>query len=173
VKRERLKEGFARLEAAGYTLRSAYTAVRDPARHHFIYQDEQYRGADLLGLGASAFSCLDGINQQNVTTLDVYLERLAAGQLPLWRAYPMNDRERLVREVVLQMKLGGLDAACFRKKFGVEVLDQFAAALGRFAAAGWVTQQPDGARLTREGLLRVDRLLPELYLPEHRGSRYS
>ena len=56
VKRERLKEGFARLEAAGYTLRSAYTAVRDPARHHFIYQDEQYRGADLLGLGASAFS---------------------------------------------------------------------------------------------------------------------
>jgi hypothetical protein len=28
-------------------------------------------------------------------------------------------------------------------------------------------------RLTREGLLRVDQLLPELYAPEHRNARYT
>ena len=28
-------------------------------------------------------------------------------------------------------------------------------------------------RLTREGLLRVDSLLPELYDPEFRGARYT
>ena len=38
---------------------------------------------------------------------------------------------------------------------------------------GWVSLEGDAVRLTREGLLRADRLLPEFYLPEHRGLRYS
>ncbi|MFQ5650579.1 MAG: hypothetical protein ACE5IY_11610 [bacterium] len=61
VKRERLRRVFVRLEAAGYPLRSAYTAVRNGRPRQFVYQDDQYHGADLLGLGASAFSYLGGI----------------------------------------------------------------------------------------------------------------
>ena len=66
VKRARLEGGFALLERAGYTLRSAYAAVRDLDRQRFLYMDEQYRGADLLGIGVSAFSYLNSVHHQNL-----------------------------------------------------------------------------------------------------------
>ncbi len=173
AKRARLEGGFARLEAAGYVVRSGYAAVRDPARHPFAYQDAQYRGADLLGVGVSSFSYLDGIHQQNLAELGSYLDSLEAGRLPLGRAYALSPRERLVRELVLQLKLGELDVRALGAKFGVDVTEAFAAPLARLAARGWATVDGAAIRLTRAGLLRVDRLLPDFYLPPHRGVAYS
>ncbi|MHC4078015.1 MAG: coproporphyrinogen-III oxidase family protein [Planctomycetota bacterium] len=173
LKRARLGRGWDRLEGAGYTLRSGYTAVRDPVRHRFVYQDEQYHGADLLGVGASAFSHLGGINHQNPASLQTYLEPGSRGALPLWRAYVLSDEERLVREFVLQLKLGGIQRDYFRKKFGVDAVVQFAEPLADLAKRGMLEVTDDAVRLTREGLLRVDRLLGAFYRPEHSGIRYS
>lgn len=172
IKRARLDRAFARLEAGGYRMRSAYTAVRDPARG-FVYQDRQYDGADLLGLGVASFSYLSGVHQQNRASLAGYLEALDAGSLPLGRAYALNQAEQLVREFVLQLKLGQVESAPLREKFGVDIVHRFARLLARFRQAGWLETRRDGVFLTREGLLRVDRMLPEFYLPQHRGCRYS
>ena len=58
-------------------------------------------------------------------------------------------------------------------KFGVDVTERFAAPLARCADKGWLTVDADAVTLTREGLLRADRLLSEFYRPEHRVERYS
>lgn len=173
VKRARLAEAFARLEAAGYTVRSAYAAVRDPARHRFVYQDDQYRGADVLGIGVASFSYLRGVHQQNLTSLETYLASLREDRLPLHRAYALTDEERMVREFVLQLKLGRVDAAPFRRKFGVDITERFAAPLRRLAEEGWLVFDEEGVTLTRGGLLRADHLLSEFYLPEHQVERYN
>ena len=172
-RRARLARGLSRLEAVGYTVSSGYAAVRDPARHRFVYQAEQYRGADLLGLGVASFSYLDGVHQQNLDALERYLEALAARRLPLGRGYRLDAAERLVREFVLQLKLGGVDAHDFRLKFGEEPVQRFAGALSHFVNRGWITVDGDAVRLTRDGLLRVDRMIPAFYLPQHQGVRYS
>jgi oxygen-independent coproporphyrinogen-3 oxidase len=62
VKHDRLAAAMERLTESGYTLRSAYAAVRDPVRDQFLYQDAQYRGADLLGLGVASFSYVGGVH---------------------------------------------------------------------------------------------------------------
>jgi len=173
VKRARLGAAFARLEAAGYTVASAYAALREPGRHRFVYQQEQYRGADLLGLGTSAFAYLGGVHQQNQARLDAYLASLRDGRLPLGRAAVLDAEERLVRELVLQLKLGGVSRQAFQARFGVDIGTRFAAPLARYQRAGWLTLEDDAVRLTRAGLLRVDRLLPAFYLPRHRNLRYS
>lgn len=173
VKHARLQAAMSRLEAAGYSVRSAYTAVRDPDQHRFHYQDAQYGGADLLGIGTSAFSHLGGINQQNLASLRTYLEARARGDLPLWRAYALDDTERMVREFVLQLKIGSVSSAAFRTKFGVEILDFFAEPLALGHRSGWFETSADGVVVTREGLVRIDRLLPAFYLPEHQAVRYS
>lgn len=173
VKRARLANGWARLEAANYRLRSAYTAAHFPQHQRFVYQDAQYHGADLLGIGASAFSYIDGIHGQNLTSLEAYLQRLGENRLATERAYVLNDDERLIREFVLQLKLGRANGSYFREKFHSDIFARFAAPLAFFANQGFLKQNGDDLALTREGLLRVDRLLPAFYLPEHRHVRYS
>ena len=173
VKHARLGAAMARLEAAGYTFRSAYSAVLDPARHPFVYQDAQYHGADLVGIGASAFSHLGGVNQQNLASLAAYLDAGARGQPPFFRAYELSERERLVRELILQLKLGGAERRYFREKFHTDVLESFAVPFDEARRRGWLTIGSEAVTLTREGLVRVDRWLPAFYLPEHQNVRYS
>lgn len=173
TKHARLDAALVRLEQAGYHVRSAYTAVRDPEHHRFVYQDDQYRGADVLGIGVSAFSYFSGCDHQNLATLDTYLAARRRGELPLWRGYVLNEDERLVREFVLQLKLGGVEHAYFQRKFGVDVRERFRDTLEEGRALGWFDVTADGVTVTRQGLLRIDRLLPAFYLPQHQGVRYS
>jgi oxygen-independent coproporphyrinogen-3 oxidase len=172
VKRQRLAAGFARLEEEGYTVRSAYAAVREPDCR-FVYQEDQYRGADLLGIGVSSFSYIAGIHQQNRTSMTAYTNSLAAGELPLGRAYVLSDDERLVREFVLQLKLGAVELGPLRERFDVDPVERFRDPLTRAEERGWLTIGDDRIAMTRAGLLRVDRLLPDFYLPEHGQSSSS
>jgi oxygen-independent coproporphyrinogen-3 oxidase len=78
----------------------------------------------------------------------------------------------LIREMILQLKVGWLDAAYFRVKFGVEIVDAFAAQWDDLTERGLGAIDGDRITLSPEGLLRVDSLLPAFFLPEHRGDRY-
>jgi oxygen-independent coproporphyrinogen-3 oxidase len=173
VKRRRLVEAFDELAACGYRRISAYAAVRDRERHGFLYQSLQYAGADLLGLGVSAFSYLAGVHQQNDTDLDRYVEALGAGAPPWGRAYPLNAEERLVRELVLQLKLGAVDRQWFRDRHGADPGERFAAALRAHQREGLLEIEARRITVTRLGFPVVDRLLPAYYLAEHRGGRSS
>lgn len=173
VKRARLARGFSRLERVGYRLRSAYTAARTSESQKFAYQDAQYRGADLIGMGASAFSYLDGCHYQNMTSVKAYLERVKMNQLPIERAYFLSDDERLVRELILQLKLGSLDRQYFVDKFNVDVFERFSDPIAHFEREKLIFKNGKKLNLTREGLLRVDHMLSAFYLPEHCGVRYS
>ncbi|MFQ5604048.1 MAG: coproporphyrinogen-III oxidase family protein [bacterium] len=172
-KRGRLSRGFLKLQQAQYQIRSAYTAARSARARRFIYQDEQYHGADLLGIGASAFSYLQGLHFQNRPPVDAYLQILQEQQLPVERAYPLSENERMVREFVLQLKLGSVQGRYFQEKFQVDVFERFRQTIRNFSRQGFMQQKGDRLILTLEGLLRVDRLLPNFYLPRHQGVRYS
>ncbi|MCP4192523.1 MAG: coproporphyrinogen III oxidase family protein [Planctomycetaceae bacterium] len=171
-KRQRISRAFALLEGAGYSIQTAYTAVRDTEQNCFVYQDAQYHGADLMGAGVASFSYLSGVHYQNVASLDKYRTSLSSGELPLKRAHVLSMEEQMVREFVLQLKLGGVDAAYFRGKFGVEIASFFASPLHRLSQEGWLSTNDKGVTLTRDGLLRADRLLSEFYLPQHRTCQY-
>lgn len=171
-KRAWLARGFRRLLAAGYRLRSAYTAVCDPNRDRFIYQDAQYHGADLVGLGASSFSYLGGVHYQNTASMARYMESVAAGRLPLARAHVLDAHEQMVRQFVLQLKLGAVPRGEFRDRFGVDPLDEFRQGIDELVARGWMLVDHDAVRLSFAGLLRADHLLPVFYLPRHRSAPY-
>ena len=69
---------------------------------------------------------------------------------------------------------GYLDAGYFRNKFGVEILDRFGDAFGRFVEAGFVTVDGDRITLDRDALLQVDGMLPDFFLDPHRNpERYT
>ena len=90
----------------------------------------------------------------------------ASGVLPIRRARRLSSTERLVREFVLQLKWGRIDVARFKEKFGEDVLSRLAEPLRDTETEGWLTTSESEVRLTRAGLLRVDRLLPRFYLED-------
>ena len=158
----------------GYHVGSAYTAVRDPSRSRFVYRDRLWEGADMVGLGVASFGHLNGVHVQNLDTWEAYVTALDGDDLPLGRAYTPTDEERLIRELVLQLKRGAIEPAYFQSKYGVDVLERFRSPLGELRDEGYLSAaDADRVALSREGLLRVDMLLRRFFLPEHVGIRYT
>ena len=90
-----------------------------------------------------------------------------------YRALPVSDHQRLIREMILQLKTGKLDASYFRKKFGVEIASEFSDGFDSLVEEKLATVDGDQIALTRDGLLRVDTLLPRFFEPQFRGVRYT
>ncbi len=174
TKRRWVLEAFEALEAAGYRVGSAYTASKDPSRSRFIYRDRLWQGADLAGLGVASFGHVNGVHMQNLDRWETYSAAVQGGNIPLSRAYRPNDDERLIREVVLQLKLGSIRPAYFRDKYKVNILERFRDQFDSLRADGSLKAASDDVvSLTREGLMRVDALLTRFFLPEHAGIRYT
>jgi oxygen-independent coproporphyrinogen III oxidase len=174
TKRRWVREAFEAFEAAGYSPRSAYTLVRDPEQTRFVYTDRLWQGADMVGLGVASFGHLGGVHLQNVDTWEAYTGAIERGGLPLQRAYRPTDEERLIRELVLQLKRGSIRPVYFSAKYDVDILERFRSQFASLVSSGDVTElSADIVRLSREGLLRIDSLLPRFFLPEHLGIRYT
>ncbi|MHC4993299.1 MAG: coproporphyrinogen-III oxidase family protein [Planctomycetota bacterium] len=172
TKRRWVDEAYRELEAHGYRVGSAYTAVRgDDVK--FVYRDALWTGADMLGTGVASFSHLGGVHFQNEHNFDPYVERALAGERPVHRALRLTDEEKLIREFVLQLKLGSVPTAYFQEKFGVDVKDRFKPALEQHARDGFLHVRNGTIELTRDGLLQVDRLLHDFFLDQHRHARYA
>ncbi len=171
TKRRWVKEAFAALESAGYTVGSGYTAVKDPQKAKFIYRDSLWGGADLLGLGVASFSHAAGLHYQNVTEISEYMEAIEAGRMPTKRSFRTTEEQRMIREFILRMKLGKVDAAALNSKYGVDVLSRWEGELGELSHEGLLRVEGQEILLEREGLLCVDNLLHEFFLPEHRTEK--
>jgi oxygen-independent coproporphyrinogen-3 oxidase len=171
--RRRLRRAYARVAEAGYSWRSAYTAVRDSERHAFVYQDALYAGAELIGVGASSFGYLDGVHQQNVASLGRYVEAISTDRLPLWRGHRLSREERMVREFVLQLKLGQVDLGSLDRRFGHAMTQRFDEPLKQFEQQRLLRARDRRVSLSADGLARVDQMIPAFYLSAHQTNRCS
>src|SRR5437762_11174316 len=174
TRRRWVQEAFEALERAGYHVGSAYTAVKDPSRTTFVYRDRLWQGADMAGLGVASFGHINGEHMQILDTWETYSAAIGRGEIPLGRAYRPTGEERMIRELVLQLKLGSVRPAYFKERYGVDLLARFRDELASLANEGYVTEASKRiVALSRQGLLRVDTLLPRSFMPEHVGIRYT
>ena len=174
TKRRWVEEAFGALERAGYSIGSAYTAVKDPARTRFVYRDRLWQGADMVALGVASFGYINGVHVQNLDTWETYSAAIDRGEIPLSRAYRPTHDERMIRELVLQLKLGSVQPAYFLAKYQVDILERFHDQLTSLSAEGFLSHLGgDAVSLTRAGLLSIDALLPRFFLPQHAGIRYT
>ena len=173
TKRRWVGEAFDRFVSRGYAVSSGYTLVRDPARVHFRYRDMLWEGADLVALGVASFGHLSGVHYQNEAHWDPYLAAVESGRLPIQRGLKPSPRERLIRELVLGLKKGTVDTQRLAATYGIDPLVEWQDAWQHLADAGWLAARGPLPVLTREGLLRVDSLLPVFFEPVDRPARPS
>jgi oxygen-independent coproporphyrinogen-3 oxidase len=174
TKRDWVSYAFDELLSAGYSVSSAYTMVKDPNKVNFSYRDNLWRGSDLLATGIASFGHIGGVHYQNLPDWNPYTKTLLEeNRLPLGRAYKPTPLQCLIRETILQLKRGHLGVDYFRDKYDVDILEKWRDVWDRYASEDWLTIDDDGVRLTREGLLRADGLLPAFFEPEYQGVRYT
>ena len=185
TKRDWVQYAFEAFAAAGYAQSSAYTMLKNPTKVGFSYRDNLWKGSDLLATGIASFGHVSGVHYQNLPEWPQYIGELEAGRLPLGRAYRPTKHQALVRELILLLKRGYLEPAYFEQKFSVDIWEQYQDVWQGYVNEGWVEpfEHPTGPaprysdsdriRLTMEGLLRVDGLLPAFFEPEHQGVRYT
>jgi oxygen-independent coproporphyrinogen-3 oxidase len=174
TKRAWVDYAFSTLAEAGYQDSSAYTMVKDKTNGKFAYRDCLWHGADMFGTGVASFGHVNGVHMQNLDTWETYSAAIRRDELPLSRAYKPTDEERMIRELVLQLKRGWVRPAYFTEKYGVNILERFQPALASLAADGHLdVANAEMVQFTREALLRVDTLLVRFFKPEHAGIRYT
>jgi oxygen-independent coproporphyrinogen-3 oxidase len=128
----------------------------------------------MAALGVSSFGHINGVHIQNFDKWETYSAAVRRAEIPLSRAYRPSNEERMIREFVLQLKLGSIRPAYFLSKYRVNVLERFRAQFDSMKSAGYLAAATEEiVALTREGLLRVDVLLQSFFLPQHAGIRYS
>lgn len=173
TKRRWVDEAMNTLGAAGYHVSSGNELVKNPATDHFVYRDNVWRGCDLIAAGVSSFGHFQGVHYQNLDQLEEYLTTVEGGALPINRALRPTAHQKLIREMILQLKEGHISAEPFRRKFGVNILEEFAKPLAAQQAKGYLNVTGDDITLTRKGLLQADTLLPEYFEEQHREVRYT
>jgi oxygen-independent coproporphyrinogen-3 oxidase len=156
TKRDWVNYAFDELTTAGFHVSSAYTMVKDPHKVNFSYRDNLWAGSDLVATGIASFGSL-----------------LDRNQLPLGRAMRPTPHQLLIREMILQLKRGYLDAGYFRDKFTVDILSEWREVWQRYQYDELLSVTEDRIELTRKGLLLVDALLPPVFESDHQGVRYT
>ena len=173
TKRKWVNEAYERLENAGYTITSAYTAVKNPENTKFVYRDRLWSGSDMIGLGVSSFGHIGGIHYQNITNIENYCTSIEGQKSPIRRALLTNDEERFIRELILQWKLGRVSEKYFLDKFNISIRQRFADVLSKWVDRGDLSIQGSEYFLSRSALLQIDSLLQNFFLPAHRdATRY-
>ena len=91
------------------------------------------------------------------------------------RGMRMTPEEQLIREMILQLKRGYLNAAYFDRKFGVDILDRWSEIWNGYEQEDFcvVDRGQRRIQLTRKGLLQVDSLLPAFFEEQFQGVRYT
>jgi oxygen-independent coproporphyrinogen-3 oxidase len=174
TKRGWVRYAFEEFQANGYSMNSAYTAIKDTGKVSFSYRDNLWRGSDLLATGIASFGHASGVHYQNLAEWDQYVPSLLEkGELPLGRAYAPTPRQQLIREMILQLKSGRLGIDYFAKKFGVRIDQVWHSVWESYCQEGWAEFLPGRIQLTMEGMLRADALLPAFFEPEYQGVRYT
>jgi oxygen-independent coproporphyrinogen-3 oxidase len=116
-----------------------------------------HQATDLIGLGVSAISNLNGVYAQNSPQLDVYRARVTGNQFATVRGVKLTNDDEIRSAVIEQiMCVGRVDWTEIAARFAINPAAYFADledAIGQFASVGIVTQSPRELVVTPQGRL--------------------
>lgn len=143
------------LESAGWEHYEISNFCRPgfPSRHNNVYwAGEAYFG---FGLGAARYVC--GTRQTNTRSFRQYFTLLQAGHLPVADSETLCPWERAAETAALQLRRRcGIHRGEFERQTGFPLDDLLRRVIARHQARGWLEDDGERVRLTREGIFYAD-----------------
>ena len=129
-------------------------------RHNLKY----WTGADYLGLGPGAVSCLQGTRWKNIEDIREYGRRLAIGHNPIdeGELELLSLSVRMAERVILGLRLAkGVDLYAFRQDFEIDLRDIYAEVLIKYERTGILFVQEGHLRLNQEYVFLANSVLKD------------
>ncbi len=162
-----IKKAYKKLLEAGYIQADHFSFMTSPEHDH-VQRRRQWYGEDMLGLGASAYSRMNGFLSQNESRFPNYIEMINGGEKAVVRAHKISQKEKMVQRIVLGIKNMRIDRIKFQMDFGIEIMELFSEQLKMLESEGFITIHDDVIECTFKGAVYADDIAREFYLPEHK-----
>ena len=149
---------LSRLDDAGYIQYeiSNVSLPGRPSRHNLKY----WQDGEWLGFGCGAHSTRDGVRWKNVSSTDVYMERINEGLSPEGERRVMSSAERLEDALFTGFRLAaGLDLDSVSTRYALNVWDLYWDKLQPFTEDGRLLRDGSVVRLSRDGMLLANEIL--------------
>jgi oxygen-independent coproporphyrinogen-3 oxidase len=129
------------------------------SRHNETY----WSGADYFAAGPGAARYVHGERETNHRSTTTYINRVLAGDSPVAEREKLSPEARARELLVFGLRrMEGVSRCDFRKKTGYNVDDLVGESLQKFIRLGFLSDDDESIRLTREGLFVSDAMWPEL-----------
>ncbi len=149
-------EGFVHYEISNFALPGF------ECRHNLKY----WLNRPYLGLGAGAWSYLNGWRRGNVSKVDEYIERIEKGLDPADKAERPSLLRRASETLILGLRLTkGYDLSLLTRRYGSGTLSCFLPELEELAKEGLLRMEGRRAVLTVRGMLLGNRVWARLLKP--------
>ena len=118
---------------------------------------------DTLGLGAGAWSFVDGQRYSRSKMPSAYIAEAQAGAVGRSKPETLQGREARAEAAFLQLRLNqGVDLAEWRQRYGVDLVEEFGPNLKKSLMAGCLERTDSHLRLTASGRLLANEVFTEL-----------
>jgi oxygen-independent coproporphyrinogen III oxidase len=161
-----------RLERAGYSQVTGHAFIKRPEHNHVQRTDLWGRGGELLGMGVSSYSYLNGCMFQNTSLWDAYVAQASAGKSAVGRSLRLTSREKMAREVIMGLKCLEVDRKGFRQRHGFDVLELYKPQIEALVDDHLLAVTEDTIAVSRRGRAYVDIIGSVFYLPQHADLRF-
>lgn len=147
--------GYRRYEVSNFSLPGF------ECRHNLNY----WRRGEYLGLGASAWSFIDGQRWMNISDIDSYLRRILAGVKPVGFSERISDAQAAREYLMLWLRTSeGLDMDMFRRRHGDDAFKHIIDTIPSLVEQGIVSLGQGRLRLTDLGMLLADSVMERLFV---------
>lgn len=147
--------GIALIESLGYARYeiSNFAKPGFECRHNINY----WNNGEYLGAGAAAHSALrlggKWVRFSNKTAVEDYIAALGGNKLPVEETSEVSREDEMFECIMMGLrKLNGVSRGDFEKRFGVDPVEHYAAAVSAALLDGTMELRDGSIRLTRRGL---------------------
>jgi oxygen-independent coproporphyrinogen III oxidase len=147
---ELYETAIERLGAAGYEQYEISNFARPG--HRCAHNLNYWANGEYLGLGVGAASYRDGVRSLHTRSLEAYIAAARAHKAIPSEAERLEGRRRVGEAVMLALRTAqGVGVSEFKERYGIDVLEDYAPVVTRFARTGLLECVGDRVRLTRRG----------------------